>query len=245
MIPSAVVVPCYNEAARIELARFEELLAKGQRLWFVDDGSTDQTRALLEAFAARHPTTVRVLPLERNSGKAEAVRRGLLAALEGGLEQVAYLDADLATPPSEMMRVLAGLATHDVSMGSRVALLGRNIERSPSRHILGRVFATAASLSLQLPVYDTQCGAKAFRDTPALRTALLEPFTSRWAFDVELLGRLLAPADGVEALVPSRFIEVPLHQWKDVRGSKLSAAPMVKAGLDVLRFTVRRFSRRR
>jgi dolichyl-phosphate beta-glucosyltransferase len=239
----SIVVPCFNEAARIELGRFEELLEAGHSLCFVDDGSKDDTRSLLEGFAARRPGQVTVLSLERNSGKAEAVRRGMVTSLERGAGQVGYLDADLATPPTEMLRVLEALDGHDVAMGSRVALLGRNIERSHSRHILGRVFATAASIALKLPVYDTQCGAKVFRDTPALRSALEQPFTSRWAFDVELLGRLLAPSSG-EGLSPSRFVEVPLHQWMDVGGSKLKPAPMVKAGLDVLRFAVQRRARR-
>jgi dolichyl-phosphate beta-glucosyltransferase len=235
---ATVVVPCFNEAARIELARFEELLHAGHQLVFVDDGSTDQTRALLEQFAARQPQ-VRAVSLEKNSGKAEAVRRGLLAALEAGASVVGYLDADLATPPGEMLRILEALEGHEVALGSRVALLGRHIERSPVRHVLGRVFATAASLALKLPVYDTQCGAKAFRSGAALSAALAEPFTSRWAFDVELFGRLLD--HGVPA---TQFVEVPLDRWTDVRGSKLKPGPMLKAGLDVLRFAARRGPRR-
>lgn len=229
----AVVVPCYNEAARIEPERFLELSRGGFRVLFVDDGSTDETRALLERFSADHGGAAQVFALERNSGKAEAVRRGLLAGLESGAEVVGYLDADLATPPGEMLRIFSALAENDVALGSRVALLGRRIQRSAHRHVLGRAFATFASLALDMPVYDTQCGAKAFRDTPALRAALQRPFSSRWAFDVELLGRLLAP-EGAAALSAERFVEVPLGQWIDVKGSKLKPAHMLRAGLDLL-----------
>ena len=92
-----------------------------------------------------------------------------------------------------MARLVDTLADDEhlqVVIGSRVGLLGHDIDRSLRRHYLGRIFATVSSAVLDLPVYDTQCGAKAFRVTPALRAALADPFTSRWAFDVELLGRL-------------------------------------------------------
>ena len=68
-----------------------------------------------------------------------------------------------------------------------------------ARHYVGRLFATASSLILDMTVYDTQCGAKVLRAGPALRAALATPFHSRWAFDVELLGRLhngVGGADG-------------------------------------------------
>src|SRR4051812_26220004 len=160
----------------------------------------------------------RLLVLDRNYGKAEAVRRGLLAALEIGSEFVGYLDADLATPGEEMVRILRTIesGSAQVALGSRVAVLGAHIERSTARHYLGRVFATFAAWVLELPVYDTQCGAKAFRAGPALTAALAEPFHARWAFDVELIGRLLRAGLGADDI-----IEVPLRRWADVPGSRL------------------------
>jgi len=130
-----------------------------------------------------------------------------------------------------------------VVLGSRVARMGAEILRHPMRHYLGRVFATAASLVLGAVVYDTQCGAKCFRDSPALRSALGRPFLSRWAFDVELLGRLLTGEPGVAPLDASAFVEVPLLRWRDVAGSKLRARAMVGAVIDLVR--IRRDLRRR
>ena len=89
-------------------------------------------------------------------------------------------------------------------------MLGYDIDRSAVRHYLGRVFATAASLILQARVYDTQCGAKLFRAGPALSDALATPFLSRWAFDVEFLGRLLIGSPAVPPLPLSAVVEVPL-----------------------------------
>jgi glycosyltransferase involved in cell wall biosynthesis len=229
---TTIVVPCFNEAARLHPEGFRPLLERaGLTLLFVDDGSTDDTAARLREIAGG-----KVLALGQNAGKSEAVRQGMLRAVADGAEITGYLDADLATPADEMLRLLdllVATAGIDTVLGSRVLLLGRDIRRRASRHYLGRVFATAASAVLGAPIYDTQCGAKLFRVTPALREALSEPFHSRWAFDVELLGRLL-PRDGGDL----RLLEVPLHVWHDVEGSTLRLPQMVRAGLEVGRIGV-------
>jgi dolichyl-phosphate beta-glucosyltransferase len=228
----AVVVPCYNEAARLDEAPLLTFLDRcGEAsLLFVDDGSTDATAQRLAAIAARSPARVDVLSLSPNGGKAEAVRQGMLRALSRGAGTVGYLDADLSTPPDELLRLRAKLDRPEVEvvLGARVALLGTDIERSAVRHYLGRVFASAASLILQARVYDTQCGAKLFRASPALAAALATPFISRWAFDVELLGRLLAGSATVPALPLSAIVEVPLATWHDIGGSKLGPLAMAR-----------------
>jgi dolichyl-phosphate beta-glucosyltransferase len=121
-------------------------------------------------------------------------------------------------------------------LGSRVALLGRSIRRTHRRHYLGRVFATAASIVLDLVVYDTQCGAKLFRNSPAVREAFAAPFQSRWVFDVELLARLkrLHERGGLPDLKRS-VAEHPLQAWCDVAGSKLSARDVLGAGFELAR----------
>lgn len=228
-----IVVPCYDEARRLDVAALVELsAAAGATILAVDDGSTDDTADLLAA-AARDHDCIRVLALSRNGGKGEAVRAGLASAIADGAAVVGYFDADLATPVDEMARLVATLTTDDhidVVLGSRINLLGHDIERSAWRHYLGRLFATMSSAALRLAVYDTQCGAKVLRVTPALHTAIARPFRSRWSFDVELLGRLLAA--GAD---PSAFVEVPLRTWRDVGGSKLRPTAALGAGLAVAR----------
>src|SRR5690606_33938500 len=115
-------------------------------------------------------------------------------------------------------------------IGSRVRLLGRDIQRHAARHYLGRVFATAVSLLLKLPVYDSQCGAKVFRTTDSIRNCFLQPFASRWLFDVELLGRVQAQAN-----TRNRVREVPLMTWCDVGGSKLTLMTFLSAPFDLVR----------
>jgi glycosyltransferase involved in cell wall biosynthesis len=235
---TTIVIPCFNEERRLDAASFRPLTdAPDCHLLFVDDGSVDGTlRVLREACALLGPKAS-VLALEKNQGKAEAVRRGLLAAMEAGATVVGYLDADLATPPDEMLRLvkIVSEGAAQVALGSRVALLGRRIARKPSRHYLGRVFATMASILLDLRVYDTQCGAKAFAATPLLAKALDEPFHARWAFDVELIGRLLAGAEDLPGLGEDAFVEMPLRVWSDVAGSKLRPLHFPMLGLELVR----------
>jgi dolichyl-phosphate beta-glucosyltransferase len=246
--PVTLVVPCYNEGARLDDEAFLSLVRDDQslRLLLVDDGSTDNTALRLAALAARAPDRIATLSLDHNQGKAEAVRRGLQRALADEAAFVGYIDADLATPPAEVRR-LVGLVREGraaVLLASRVALLGRDIQRKPVRHYVGRVFATVASLVLRLTVYDTQCGAKLFRATPALQAALADPFLSRWAFDVELLGRILTGNATVPPLRMEDVVEEPLLAWRDVPGSKLRPRHAAVAARDMARIALD-LSRRR
>jgi dolichyl-phosphate beta-glucosyltransferase len=237
------VVPCFEEAPRLDRAAWLGLAdaAPDTRLQFVDDGSRDGTLAVLEELAGQRPERIEVVALPENRGKAEAVRHGMRRALDARAGSVGYVDADLATPPAELARLarLMRDGDYDMLMGSRVQLLGRAIARSQVRHYMGRVFATIASLSLGLPVYDTQCGAKLFRPTPALAAALATPFVSRWAFDVELLDRLLHPPAGIAPVEPGRIREEPLAAWTDVPGSKVRPLAALQGGLDLLRIAIK------
>jgi dolichyl-phosphate beta-glucosyltransferase len=233
-----VVVPCYNEAARLDRAAFLGFRMPGLRFCFVNDGSRDDTLAALQRMCDERSDLGFVLDLSHNRGKAEAVRQGLLAALELAPAAVGFWDADLATPLSELPRLRAVLDQNpevDLVLGSRVHLLGRHIERRPLRHYLGRVFATGASLTLGLPVYDTQCGAKLLRAGPVARELLGEPFLTRWVFDVELLARLARRARLGPPPVERRLYELPLDHWTDVPGSKVRPWDFLRSGLELVR----------
>jgi len=245
---TALVVPCYNESGRLHPGEFLEFLGGHPQvhLFMVDDGSTDGTWTVLEAMKARARSRVTTVRLDRNRGKAEAVRRGMLKALEDGqspersFDLVGYWDADLSTPLATVplfMEEFAEWPDCRLVMGSRVRLLGRRIVRRPLRHYLGRVLATLASLSLDLPVYDTQCGAKLFRAGGDLRAVLSRPFSDPWVFDVEILARLKA-LWGAEA--ENRIIELPLPAWEDVGGSKIRLRDGVRAAVSLLLIWLRR-----
>lgn len=246
---TALIVPCYNEANRFQSELFVEWLsAQTQtRLILVDDGSRDATLGVLEHIRERFPDRVTVLPLKPNRGKAEAVRNGLLYALDNcNPGVVGFWDADLATPLDAFDRFVEVLDQRpDIEMifGSRVKLLGRHVERRPYRHYLGRVFATAASVMLNLAIYDTQCGAKLFVVKPHTRRIFADPFLSKWVFDVEIIARYLQRERCDATLLEKRIYEYPLETWVDVAGSKVRPKDFVTAFWDTVRIRVHYLSK--
>jgi dolichyl-phosphate beta-glucosyltransferase len=247
MQKTIVVIPCYNEAERLKVDEFNYLLDQpGLELLFVNDGSMDNTEQLLKELIKKNSPGANLLNLSKNQGKAEAVRQGMLHAIDQGASMTGFVDADMATPSKEVLRLLdkANKGRRSVILGSRVRLLGYAIDRRPMRHYIGRIFATFASLILRLPVYDTQCGAKLFIASPLLKESLTEPFCSRWIFDVELIGRLLTGSDNFKPLTADDFIEVPLKEWMDVNGSKIAFWDFVKAARDLMKIAIRLKRRR-
>ena len=231
-----LVIPCFNEVARLAGQNIAELVANDDvGVVLVDDGSDDGTRELMLNIQ-NAGAGVDVLVLQQNMGKAEAVRRGMNHALTLGAKVVGYLDADFATPAKDMLALLNKLEANEVKvcLGSRWLHLGAKIDRTAFRHYGGRVFATIASSVLKLNIYDTQCGAKAFCVSEVLVRSISEPFLSRWAFDVELIGRLLNDASEDARYTEQDFIEIPLQTWRDIRGSKIRIADMVTATFELL-----------
>ena len=195
MTRAIVVVPCYNEAKRLNMRAIQDFGRRSEtvELLFVNDGSRDETLELLEQLHQGNPRRFSFLHLAKNGGKAEAVRQGVLLAIHSGAEYVGFWDADLATPLSDIepfCRVLDTRPAVDAVIGTRLPLLGIKIERRPLRRFLaGRLFANTASLALGVRIFDTQCGAKLFRVTPQLSRYFSKPFLTRWIFDVEILAR--------------------------------------------------------
>ena len=214
----SLVVPAYNEERRIadSMRRIGGYLAAQPyrtEVVAVDDGSAEAGRVALEAAVAALPEGVpgRVVRHEANRGKGAAVRTGALAASGA---YVAFIDADLATPPEDLTALVAALdAGADVAVGVRNQPGGGDMRnrRGLARRIAGRGYALVMQRLLMPDVSDSQCPLKAFRGAAAQRLFLLQRIDT-WAFDAELL--FLARKLGL------RVQQVPVT-WHAVEGSRL------------------------
>jgi glycosyltransferase involved in cell wall biosynthesis len=211
----SVVIPVYNESARISrtLSEVLDYLRSRSQRWeliVVDDGSTDGTAELVRRLCGDRPET-RVISYPSNRGKGYAVRQGMLAARG---EYVLFTDADLSAPIAEAARLLEPLERgYDVVIGSR-ALKREWIEvhQSPFRETAGKLFNLFLRAATGLSFQDTQCGFKAFRRAAAQRIFPLQSIDG-FGFDPEIL--YLARKLG------HRTLEVPVH-WAHSEGSKVS-----------------------
>lgn len=251
-----IIIPCYNEATRLPADVFLAYVRRvpDVRFCFVDDGSTDNTRTVLEKLQAQHPDRIEALILPQNQGKAGAVRAGMLHYSRTGgprtgesqpgltdsngeqsFDYLGFFDADLATPLDAIADLADSLNVNpnlDLVMGSRIKYLGVDIRRNTFRHYAGRIIATLISNILKLPVYDTQCGAKLFR-RGVVSTLFEEPFISPWLFDVELLARLIRHHG--RANVQQHVAERPLRQWIEQSDSRIQPAYYIKLWYELYR----------
>jgi glycosyltransferase involved in cell wall biosynthesis len=185
----SIVIPAYNESARIEPALERVLSCVAQRHWdaevlVVDDGSTDQTAAVVRRWMVSHPN-LQLIHNEGNRGKGYSVRNGLLQA-RGRV--VMFTDADLSSPIEEAERLFAALDDGaDVAIGSRWLDKQRQTIHQPLyRRFFGRCFNWVTRKVIGLPYKDTQCGFKAFRREAAQTICRLQTI-ERWGFDPEIL----------------------------------------------------------
>ncbi len=232
---NAIVIPCYNEAARLPVYAFQLFLASNDEclLAFANDGSTDATLEVLAEIKDSAPEKVRIINLSENKGKAEAVRQASITLLAEmpSLERIGYLDADLSTSLEEWEEISQKVSGDVVfAFGSRVAKIDSYIRRKTYRHYIGRFVATLIYFVLDITVYDTQCGCKVIR-TDVAKKIFDKPFLSRWLFDVEIFFRV-SQLFG-KPRVPEICREIPLKKWEDVEDSKVGFSYLFRLWYDL------------
>lgn len=232
-----IVIPCYNEELRLDKRSLFSFMKDNPTMHFcfANDGSSDGTLKLLNEIKSTNPENILVVNKQINSGKADTVREGILAANKWKeFKYFAYFDADFATPLNEAENLLLTIRSRNgkFALGSRIKRLGANVKRKRLRHIFGRIFSTFASIILKLPVYDTQCGAKLI-SREWIETAFEKPFISAWLFDIEIIARIRNKY-GVQTLLHNT-VEVPLNIWIEKGKSKITLFHLLKVPFELLR----------
>jgi glycosyltransferase involved in cell wall biosynthesis len=207
----SIVIPAYNESARIENALERVLGCVNERGWdaevlVVDDGSTDSTAAIVKRWMASH-RQLNLFENPGNRGKGYSVRNGLLQAAG---DIVMFTDADLSAPIEEAERLFAAIhAGADVAIGSRWLDKQRQTRHQPLyRRFFGRCYNALTRIVMGLPYKDTQCGFKAFRRGAAKCIFPLQTI-ERWGFDPEILF--------IARKLSFKVVEVPVTWGHDER----------------------------
>ena len=233
---TAIIIPCYNEANRFPLNRYLSFLKFKHKviLYFINDGSTDQTFDVLSKLKKLANDKIQIVSLTKNQGKAEAVRSGMLEAQRNkDIYCFAYLDADLSTSLEECLRLADRIDSQkELVFGSRIKKNDNNIRVKNSRFIIGRIIAAFISMMLKISVYDTQCGCKIFT-LKWSKMVFKDPFLTSWLFDVEIFYRLINKFGRKSIL--NKIEEVPLKEWINVDDSKVSLSYGFKVWFDILK----------
>lgn len=215
----SIVIPVYNEEVRIvptigAIASYMSWLDLPWELIIVDDGSKDQTAALVDSLEMAN---LRLLRAPTNGGKGSAVQRGMLAARG---HYILFDDADNSTPIEELVKLLAKLKDdgYDIAIGSRSAYGAAEAHRTPLRRFLSGGLRWIVRHIFRIGVRDTQCGFKLFTREAAQRLHAAQTITG-FSFDLEILY--------LAAKLGYRVAEVPVT-WIDAPGSKVDTTKEVQ-----------------
>ena len=157
----SVVIPAHNEAGNVTaLAReiAEALDGRSYEMIFVDDRSTDGTRAELVAAKAEFPA-LRVISHRKNAGQSRSLRTGIQAA-RGSI--IGTMDGDGQNPPADLPALIEALTRPDAPENLKV-VGGRRTKRQDSawKKIASRVANNVRKALLHDDADDTGCGLKA------------------------------------------------------------------------------------
>jgi CheY-like chemotaxis protein len=226
-----VVIPCYNEEERLLSKEFTDYIDKnsGYHLCFVNDGSKDKTLEVLNNLRKGREDFITVYDCEKNGGKAEAVRQGMLyMAKQDDLDYIGFLDADLSTDLADFDDLVTTIEENNnykIVSGSRISRMGANITKESARKIISMTINFIIRKILSMDFKDTQCGAKIFHKD-VIDVSFADKFVTQWIFDVEIFRRITLHYGLDKA--KEMLCEQPLKRWIHADGSKLSMKDSVK-----------------
>jgi DNA-binding response OmpR family regulator len=225
-----VVIPCYNEEKRLLSAEFISFAHQnlGYHLCFVNDGSKDKTLEVLAQLRKGKEDYISIYDCEKNGGKAEAVRLGMLhLAKQSQFDYIGFLDADLSTNFDDFQDLAETIynSKYKLVFGSRIARMGAEITKESARSLISTTTNLVIRKIIGMEINDTQCGAKIMTRDLVKRT-FRRKFITKWLFDVEIFLRI-KKIYGLEK-TKKIILEKPLKRWIHVNGSKLSHKDSLK-----------------
>lgn len=219
-----VVIPCYNEEERLLSEEFKKFVHSnlGYHLCFVNDGSKDNTLSVLQELSKGNEHRISVYNCEKNGGKAEAVRLGMLhLAKDNQFNYIGFLDADLSTNLEDFDELVKTISNskYKIVSGSRINRMGADIAKESARKIISQGINLIIRKTLGMDFKDTQCGAKIMHKE-IVEMTFQKKFLTKWLFDVEIFMRMKKIYGKQEAI--NIICEKPLNRWVHMDGSKLS-----------------------
>jgi len=219
-----VVIPCYNEEKRLLSDEFKKFVHSnlGYHLCFVNDGSKDNTLSVLQELSKGNEHRISVYNCEKNGGKAEAVRLGMIhLAKDNQFNYIGFLDADLSTNFDDFNDLVNTISNskYKIVSGSRINRMGANIAKESARKIISQGINLIIRKTLGMDFKDTQCGAKIMHKEIVEKT-FQKKFLTKWLFDVEIFMRMKKIYGKQESI--DLICEKPLNRWVHMDGSKLS-----------------------
>ena len=219
-----IVIPCYNEEERLLGDEFKKFAHQnlGYHLCFVNDGSKDKTLEVLKELCKGKEEYISVYDCEKNGGKAEAVRLGMLhLAKQSQFDYIGFLDADLSTNFDDFQGLAETIynSKYKLVFGSRMARMGADITKQSARAIISKTINFIIRKTLGMEINDTQCGAK-IMTKEIIEKTFQEKFITKWLFDVEIFMRMKKIYGSKQT--QEYILEKPLNRWIHADGSKLS-----------------------
>ncbi len=148
------IVPCYNAEHSIsELLRALSAYVSLDQVICVNDGSTDNTRSILESAQTLS------YHFSENQGKGRCLRQGFELALSHSASQVLTIDCDMQHDPREIPKFIKSSSDFDIVIGSRRDHSNRFSSPMPiNRRFSNTITSAWLSNLCRQPILDSQCG---------------------------------------------------------------------------------------